>query len=223
MQKKIAKKTVLSLKDEVLKKTSEFHYDEFGNEIKQINFSSDDEIVSTIVKTYDKNRIMLSMEINETGQVKTKWEYENSFNESQHLQKSIARQLNATTIETYHYNMDNSYEVTTVTNDKTISIKQYSSNKELIKIINPINNSQTSLTYDSHHNLTEHKEMLLNRPNRIITYKNEYNSKNQLSSISSGNIITQFHYNENGDVTEEIHKTMNGVITLTVHYHYEYQ
>lgn len=222
-QKKIAKKTVFSLKDRMLNKTSEIYFDEFGNEIKQIHFSKDDEIISTTVKTYDKNGIITSMEITDKSQVKSKWEYENSYNQSQQLQKSIAKQPNTTTIQTYHYNVDNSYDVTTVTNNETISIKYYNSKNKLVKIINSINNNQNTLTYDSHNNITEHTEIRQGRPSRIITYKNEYNSKNQISAISSGNIITQFNYNENGDVIEEIHKTIKGVITMTIQYHYEYQ
>lgn len=222
-QKKIAKKIIFSSKDGILNKTSEIYYDQLGNEIKQIHFSADNKIASTIVKTYDKNGIITSMEINDTSLVKSKWQYKNSFNALKQLQKSIATQPNTTIVQTYDYNEDSSYQVTTVTNDETISIKHYNPNKKLVKTINLINNSQTILAYDTHNNLTEHKEIRKDRPNRIITYTNEYNQKNKLTAIRSGNTITQFLYNENGDVTEEVHKKIDGTTTMTVHYQYEYQ
>jgi hypothetical protein len=222
-RKKIAKKIVFASKDGVLKKTSEIYYNESGKEIKQINFSADNEIVATVVKTYDENGNITSTEIVDESHVKSKWDYENSFNSSHQLQQTIARQPNITTIQNYHYNDDNSYEVTTITNNETISIKHYNSNHKPVKIINSINNSQAILTYDQHNNITEQIEIRPGKPSRIIAYKNEYNSKNKISSIISGNIITHFHYNENEDVTEEIHKTTEGVITMIIHYQYEYQ
>lgn len=222
-QKKIAKKIILTSKNGILNKTAEIYYDQLGNEIKQIEFSADNKIASTIIKKYTKNGILISMEINDTSEVKSKWKYKNSFNASQQLQKSIATQPNTKKVQTYHYNEDSSYEVTTVTNDVTISIKHFNPNKKLVKIINLINNNQTILTYDTHNNLTEQKEIRIGRPNRIITYSNEYNQKNQLVTVRSGNIITQFFYNENGDITEEIHKKDDGTTTMTILYQYEYQ
>ena len=204
---------------------SQIYYDSVGHEIKQINYTPDNKVSTIINKTFDKNGYILSMEVKDKSLLTSKkTTYTNSINKKGQLLTSITNSFDDKKVvsETYIYNTDQSYQVSTKEGEKTINIKLYNSHNKLIKLINLKSNTQIAFEYDKNNHIVKHKELRQGKPTRTITYKNEYDTKNRISSVETGNTIIQYEYDMQDNVKQEIHKNKQGIIALTLNYTYDY-